>query len=235
MVEAYLFYSSLTLLAMSCLNLALSIFFRLKFHAVEGIPESLSANVFDKTFNVVNPYPESRKVIQKFLVALPILVFFVSFGFVLLAWKILEYGLALSLITLIVCLNLMVLEVAYEINQNAKIFINAVRCETEFGVGDLKVFQIVRKTLPRLSYYYLGLTILFVVLAVTLSFIWSSALWFIAWFIGLMLEASAVTGSVSWQAAVFLFALVVFIVQVFVWKIKGRLLEYLIELPAAED
>lgn len=233
--EAYLFYSSLTLLVMGCLTFVLSVFFRLRFHVVEGVPKSLSASVFNKTFNVLNPYPESRKVIHNFLVVLPVLMFFVSLGFVVVAWKIIEYGFALSLVVLIVCLNLMVLDVAYEISQNAEILIRAVRCDTSFGVGDLKVFQIVRKALPRLSNFYLGLTILFVVLAVTLGYIWSSALWFMAWFVGLMFEASAVTGPVGWEVAVFLFALVVFVIQVFVLRVKRRFLRYLVELPAGVD
>lgn len=235
MVEAYLFYSSLTLLAMGCVTLGLSIFFRLKFHAVSSVPKSLSASVFSKTFNVFNPYPERRKVIHNFLVALPLLVFFASLGFILSVWKLFEYGLMLSFFILIVSLNLMLFEVAEEIIQNTKIFINAVRCGASFGVGDLKVFQAVRKTLPRLSNYYLGLTIFFVVFAVILSYVWYSVLWFFARFIGFIVEASAVAGPVGWQVAGFLFTLTVVIIQILVWKIKGNLLSYLIELPAAED
>ena len=220
---------------MSCLTLALSIFFRLKSHAMNGVPKSLSVSVFSRTFNVFDPYPEHGRIIHSFLLVLPVLVSFACLGFVLIVWKIFEYGLMLSLVILIVCLNLLLVEVAHEVNQNSETFINAFRCGVGLGVGDLKIFQIVRRALPRLSNYYLGLTVLFVVFAVTLSYIWSAVLWFFVRFVGLILEVSAVTGSVGYQVAVFLFVLTVFFVQILVLKVKGNLLNYFIELPAAED
>ena len=231
MAEAYLFFSSLMLFAMGGLALALSIFFRLKFREINSIPKNLSANAFTKTFFVFNPFPEHRKIIHRFLVALPILVFFAGLGLILIVLKILEYSLLLSVIILIVCLNLIAIEVMPEIYKNANVFIKAFQVGTSLGVGDLKVFQVVRKALPRLSNYYLGLSILFIVSAVLLSYIWPSTIWLLIWFFALIGEAAVETGIVGWQVGIFLYALTFVIIQIFLLKLKDKLLSYLTESP----
>jgi len=228
LAETYLFYSSLTLFAMGCLTLVLSILFRLKYHRMNSPPRNLSANVFDKTFSVFNPYSERRRVIHNFLSALPLMVLLACLVFILFAWKVFESGLLLSLVLLIICLNLMLIEVASETYQNATIFIKAVNSKASLGVGDLKVFQILKKALPKLSNYYLALSFLFLTFAATLVYIWSSFLWFFAQFAGLILEVSGSTGIVSFQVAVVLFASVIVVIQIFIWQIKSKFLSHLL-------
>jgi hypothetical protein len=229
MAEAYLFYSSLTLLAMGCLTLVLSIFFRLKSRAMNSMPKNLSANVFNKTFIVFNPYSERTKIIHNLLSLLPILVFCACLGIVLVLFTILEYGFMLSFFVLIIGLNLMFLEHASEVYQNSETFIEAVQNGTKLGVGDLKVFQIVKSASPRISNYYLGLSVLFIALSAALPYIWSSALLFYALFVGSIFEVGLPTGIIAYQVAVFLFALIVVIFQILFRKIKGKLVSYLIE------
>lgn len=226
-MEGSIFYSSLTLFAMCCLALAISIFLRLKSRAINSLPKNLSANVFNKTFVVFNPYQEHRKIIHSFLLVFPIVVFFASMGLIL--WKILEYGLLLSFFTLIIGINLIVMEGASDAYQNSKTFIKAIQGGTSLGVGDLKVFKMIKKVMPKLSNYYLGLSIFFVASAVMLPYIWSSMLWFLAWFIDLILQVSAPTGVMSWQVAVFLFALILVAIQIFASAVKNKLLSHLME------
>ena len=110
LAETYLFYSSLTLVAMGCSTLVLSILFRLKHHWMKRLPRSLSANVFDKTFNVFNPYPDQRGIIHStnFISMLPAMIVVVAFTILIpLAWALVASGLVLSVILLITCLNLM--------------------------------------------------------------------------------------------------------------------------------
>jgi len=235
MAEIYLFYSSLTLFAMGCVALVLFLFFRLKYHGMNSYPKNLSANIFNKTFNVLDPYPERRKIIHSFLSAVPLIIFFTCFTFAILLWKIFEYGLLSSFFILLVCLNLMLMDVMSEIYQVTKIFIKAVRSGTSLGVGDIKAIQLLKRALPRLSNYYLVLSILFFVFAAMLGFIWSSMLWFFSQVIGLILEISATTGFMGFQVAVFLFALIVVVIQIFAWNIKNRFLRHLTELPSFGD
>jgi hypothetical protein len=226
MTEVYLFYSSLTLLAMGCLTLALSVLFRLKSHAINSLPKKVTPDVFDKTFVVFNPYPEHRKIIHNFLFVLPILVFAACLGLTLIAWKIFEYGFVSSLFVLIICLNFTMLEVAPETYQNTRMLIKAVQRGTSLGVGDLRALQTVKKALPKLSKYYLGLAILFLTFAATIDYVLPSTLWLLGQLFGLMLGVSAATGFIGWQIAILLFTLVVVVVQILVGKLKARFLSY---------
>lgn len=211
---------------MGCLAIALSIFFRLKSRALNGLPKNLSANVFDKTFVVFNPYSEQRKIIHGFLYIiflLLLLLVFTCLGFSVIVWKILESGLLLSLFILLIGLNLIIVEDAIEIYQNSNTFIKAVQGGTNLGVGDLKGFQILKNALPRITQYYLGLSILFMALSLAVPHIWSSALWFVARFMGSILEVAAPAGVLGYQVAVCLFALTLVIIQIFASKIKNKL------------
>ena len=129
----------------------------------------------------------------------------------------------------------MLVDVVSEVYQTTEIFIKAVRSGTSLGVGDIKAIQLLKRALPRLSNYYLVLSILFFVFATMLGFIWSSMLWFFSQVIGLILEISATTGFMSYQVAVFLFALIVVIIQILAWKVKNKFLRYLTELPSFGD
>lgn len=215
---------------MGCSTLVLSIIFHSKHRKMGHLPRNYSVNIFDKTFNIFNPYPEHRRTIHNFLSALPLIIVLASLVFIPFALKVFESGLLLSLVLLIICLNLMLIEVASETYQNAKIFIKAFNSKADLGAGDLKVFKTLERAMPKLSKYYLALSILFLTLAATLGYIWPSFLWFFAQLVRLLLEVSASTGSVIWfQVVVFLFALVVVVIQIFVWKIKSKFLSYLME------
>ena len=219
---------------MTCSTLVLSILFRLKSHRLNSLP-NLSANVFSKTFNIFNPYSGHRKTIQSFLSAFPLIVFLVSLVMALpwilvpLAFQVLGSSLLLSLVLLIICLNLMLIEVAFETYQNAKIFVEAFNNKADLGVGDLKVFQVLEGVVPKLSNYYLALSVLFLILAATLGYVWSSLLWFFAQVIGLILEFQAlIGGTIAFLVALFLFALMVTAIQFFVWKIRSKFIKHLL-------
>jgi hypothetical protein len=152
-------------------------------------------------------------------------------------WKVFEYGLVLSVALLVICINLMLTEVAYEAYQNAKIFVKAFNNKADLGVGDLKAFETLKRVIPKLSNYYLVLSILFLTSAVTLVYTWSSLLLFFAQVIGLIFEASKFIVSALGFAhvpevvallAVFLFVLMVTAFQIFIWKIKNRFLSHLL-------
>ncbi len=230
--EAYLFNSSITLFVMGCLALIITILFRLKSHELNGLPKNLSANIFSKNFVIFNPYSEQKKIIHNFLTFLPILVALISLGVALIVAKIFESGFMLSFIILIICLNLITFEDASDVYQNSKAFIKAIQRETDLGVGDIKVFKILKNATPRISNYYLGLAILFIASAAALPYIWSSIFWVLAQFTGLLLEAGASSGIfVAYLLPVFLLALTMFVIQIFAYKMKNKLSRYIIESP----
>lgn len=234
LAETYLFYSSLTLFAIGCLTLVLSMFFRLKHHGINSLLKNLSASVFDKTFNVFNPYPEHRKIIHSFLSSLALIVFLGSLVLTLFLLKLFQRGLLLSLVLLIICLNLMLLDFAFETHQIAKNFIKAVHDKASWGVGDLEVFQKLKRVMSKLSNYYLVLSIFFSASAVTLNHIWS-LLWLFVQPVGLLLEASALIGPLGWQVVVFQYVVALVIIQIFAWKTKEKVLNYILGPSSPES
>lgn len=215
---------------MSCLTLALSIFFRLKHRRVNSLLKNLSANVSDKTFNVFNPYPEQRKIISAralLMVIITLAPWFLAF-LVLLIYA-MSPGFLISLILLLICLHSIFTDLASETYQNAKIFIKSVHNNSGWGVGDLEVTQKLKRIMPRLSNYYLVLSVLFLTFAVTVDYISSSLLWLLFQPIVLIFEVSKATGVIGWQVAGLLYAaLVLVFLPWLAWKIKNKVLSYIV-------
>lgn len=228
LAETHLFYSSLVLFAMSCLTLVLCIFFRLKRHRINSLSKNVSANVFDKTFNIFNPYPEHRKIIHNFLRTLGVMINFAAMYVAFFMFKIIQFRILLSLVILLVCLHLMLLDFAAEIYQTYKIFIKAVHSKAGWGVGDLEVFQKLKSIMPKLSNYYLALSILFLTFAATLGYIWSSLLWLFFLPIGPIFEVSELTGVIGFLVAGLLYSAIVLIILILAWKIKSKVLSYIV-------
>ncbi len=238
LAETHLSYSSLMLFAMSYLTLALSIFFRLKHRKLNSLPMNLSANVFDKTFNIFNPYnpsipPKHRRIVQSYLPILDVIINLAPWILVPLVFLIyaMSSDFLISLILLLVCLHLMFVDFASETHQTSKNIIKAVHDEADLGVGDIELVQKLKRILPRLSNYYLVLSILFLTLAVTKNYIWSSLLWLFFQPIRLIFEVSELAGFLGWQVAVFLYGAIVFIVLTLAWKIKSKILDYMEGTP----
>lgn len=213
---------------MSCLTLALSIFFRLKHRKVNILLKNLSANVTDKTFSVYSPYPKRGKIIQNFLPTLAVIVNLAYLFLAFIAFIIYASGLLISLIILLTCFHLMFVDFASETFQTAKDFIKAAHDKAGMGVGDLEVIRKLKRIMPKLSNYYLFLSVLFLTLAVTKSYIWSSLLWLFLQPISVIFEVSELTGVIlSWQVAVLLYSAMVFIILVLASKIKSKVLSYI--------
>jgi len=233
LAETHLFYSSLTLVAMSCSTIVFFILFRLKCHQMNSLPGDLSANVYDKIFCVFDPYSERRKLIHNFLVIAyfsPLIIAFVSWYLAPLAffWLI-ESSLLLSVALLIFCINLMLLGTASETYQNARLFIKAFNNKADLGVGDLKVFQTLERVIPKLGNYYLALSILFLTVAATLGYIWYSLFWFFTRVIGLIFELQAlIGGAIAFPVSIFLFSLIFGVVLIFMRKIVSKILSHLL-------
>jgi hypothetical protein len=128
-----------------------------------------------------------------------------------------------------------VVEIAPEVYQNARIFTKAIQRKTSLGEGDLEVFQALKRTLSRLGDYYLGVSILFMASAATLSYVWPPVYdvyyalrqWLSAQIIGLTPEAGVLAHAQAlWMVMTFLFTIIVVFIQIIVWKARSKLLGY---------
>jgi len=137
MVDTFPFDTSfLVLLVMGCLSMVLSLSFYSKFRILGRISRKLSISVFDKTFNVFDPYPGRRKIIHRFIVLMPFLLMVGYFFLMFLILKTFEMGLVLGVTIFIICLGLMMVDEAYEIYVNSNVFVKAARNKANFFEGD---------------------------------------------------------------------------------------------------
>jgi len=226
-MEIYLFASAIVLFMIGVLALVISLMFRFKFRELEKLSKKLSANVFNRTFVIFSPYSETRKIIHSFLSIIPIIagisIFIISF---LLFRFIVGGGLLLTLFIILIGLDLVIIEDAVELYSNSKIFIKKLQSGGNLGVGDIKVVQVMKHALPKLSKYYLGISIVFIISAVFLPHIWSVILQSLIQFTNLIFNISSFAGIVGAFLVAFTIATIFAIVQRMASIIKDKLLSY---------
>ena len=167
-VEGAFFYSSLTMFVFGFFSVVFAFFFRRGFRRLKRVFGEPSVSVFDRTFNIFDPFPQSRRVVDTFLMAVPFLGL-AGMGVAFLVFvEVLVNGLLLSAILAIICLNLLFVDGAFEVYHDASVFLKASK-DRGFGEGDLKAFGVMKNALSRLSNYYVGLAVVFVVVGALLS------------------------------------------------------------------
>jgi len=226
-MEIYLFASAIVLFMIGVLALVISLMFRFKFRELEKLSKKLSANVFNRTFVIFSPYPETRKIIHSFLSIMPIIagisIFILSF---LLFRFIVGGGFLLTLFIILIGLDLVIIEDAVELYSNSKIFIKKLQSGGNLGVGDIKVVRVMKHELPKLSKYYLGVSMVLIISAVFLPQIWSVILQSLIQFTNLMFNISSFAGVVGSFLVAFTIAIIFAIVQRMASIIKDKLLSY---------
>lgn len=161
--EAAFLFSSLTMFAFGFLSVVLAVFFRRRFQRLKRVVGNPSASVFDRTFNIFDPFPESSKIIDSFLMAVPF-IGLAGLGVAFFVFvEVLVNGLLFSAVLAVICLNLLFVDGGFEVYHNAKVFLNTPK-DRGFGEGDLKVLRIMKNALSWLSNYYFGLAVVFIIL-----------------------------------------------------------------------
>ena len=145
------------------LSVVLAVFFRRGFQRLKRVFGDPSVSVFDRTFNIFDPFPESRRVVDSFLMAVPF-IGLAGMGLAFLVFvEILANGLLLSAVLAVICLNLLFVDGGFEVYHNATVFLKAPK-DRGFGEGDLKAFGVMKNALSWLSNYYVGLAVVFIIL-----------------------------------------------------------------------
>jgi len=121
-------HNFLALIAMGCLALALAIFFRLKQSRVNHLLKNLSPKIFDKSFNVFNPYPEHRKILHGFLSIWDIIIIWAALLTGSLVLIIYESGFLISFFLILFCINLMFIDLATKTCARAPVVIMEKFC-----------------------------------------------------------------------------------------------------------
>ena len=221
-MDSYLIYASTTLVVMGSIALALSIFLRLRLNRLKSLSRNSVASVFNKSFVVFDPY-EHKTIFHRLLAMLPFVPMILGFGAAVLLLEIIEAGLLLTLLVLVVALGLIVVEELPEVYAESKLLITAIQNGSSLGVGDMKLLQATKKLLPRLSYYYLGLSAFLLASAAILPVVWSSALWYFAVSFGLLLQGSTAHGLLTWTFGLLLYAAIVIVFVFLITRAKSRI------------
>ncbi|HYB93048.1 MAG TPA: hypothetical protein VED00_02785 [archaeon] len=129
----------------------------------------------------------------------------------------------------------MLIDVFSEVYQDASVFIKAVDAKADVGVGDVKAFQILKNAIPKLSNYYLILSISFFIFAFTIGYIWSSILWLFGYLVNFILEIGVPTGFIAYAVVTLIFVSLVAIIQILVNRVKNKFLTTITETPSFEE
>lgn len=220
-----LFGMILVLLLMGFLSLVLFLSLYLKSRAVRKLPKNLSITVFNKTFNIFNPYTAQRRIIEGSATGLLLLIISIVATFLLffVVAKIIEMDFLPSFIIFIICAALMTLDECFETYKNAGIFVRAIESGNGLGEGDLTVLSIVKKTLPKLEMYYLSLAIIFFASSVTLPYTMPIALLIFTRFVTALFELTAFGGILAYLYLIFLIAVVTTVIQIMVGKVRSKI------------
>ena len=231
-VDAYLVYASGALVVMGVVALVLSVVFRLRLGVLNDVSRGAEANVFNRTFVVFDPYVQ-KTVFHRLLSFLPFVPLVCGFGMAVLLLVIIDSGLLLTLLVSVMALSLIVVEESPEAYAESKMLVKAFQSKSNLGVGDIRLLKLTVGLLPKLSYYYLGLSVVLFGLAGVLPFVWTEFLWDFALFFGYIIQASITAGPATWLLAIALYAGLITAFVVVATIAKGRLFGHYAEAATA--
>jgi hypothetical protein len=211
-LDSYLLYASVALVIMGGVALVLAFVFRLRFKKLVAVSGNSVVSVYNRTFAVFDPYGQATTIFHRFLSLLPFVPLFLGFGMAVLLFVIIDSGLLLTLLVAIVGLTLIMVEESVEAYADSKLLVRAIEGGSQLGVGDIRLLSLMKRMLPRLARYYLGVAVFFFVGAVVLPFVWMQFLLSFAMLLGGLIQAAS-EGPVNWFLAIGLYvgALMVFV------------------------
>lgn len=148
---------------------------------------------------------------------------FISFILSLAAFALLGLGFGLSIFTILVGLNLIIMDDAFDAYKNSNIFIDANNKKSNLGFGDVEIFSALKVYTRRLSYYYLSIAVFLIVAAITLPYILDQATLIFAQLMAGILQLSSIAGFANWQFASILFATLVVLLEILIRKVRDRI------------
>lgn len=191
-MEPSLILSSAVLIGMGCAALVFSLTSSLRSKALRRLPQDLLPRVFSKTFNVFEPYLESRKTIGSHAGLAVFMAIYGSWIAVTFSvFKAFELGGILSCIIFVLCAGLLMIDETFELNKNAALLAKAVRGRRGLAKGDMEVLKLVKSSLPRLSIYHMFLAVVFFASAIAIQEIVETVFLASAWIASVVVALSA--------------------------------------------
>ena len=209
---------------MMLVSLVLFFVFRRKFYCLSVFGSRVYPEVYDKSFTVFNPYSEVS-VFHRFIVLIPIVVWYSVMLLLYFFFAALKSGLILPIVLGIVCLNMLPLDVAFEIYGISTVFMRALQRGVKFGVGDIEVLKKLNRVLRKVSDYCLGLSIFFLIAGLLLPAIWYQLFSGFSSFVSSFPDFSSF-GLAGIPLLVFLIAVMFVFVGFLASMVKGRIFKF---------
>ena len=220
----------LILFAIGCFSLLLALFFYLKFRALQQVSANSSINVYNKTFNVISPYPGHRLSMHGAALLVPFALVF-AILVATAALKIFEMGLAISVVAFLIWLSLLMVDSAIDMYKSANVFLKAFEDKVDLGKGDLVALFFLKKIMPRLSAYYLLIAVGFFIFSFVSPQIVPRVLYLFSQSVGPILAVPAFLGIAGAYAGPLAVAIVTVILVITGGAIKNRILGSVPAMP----
>ncbi len=221
MIQIQVTVSIIILIVLGGVSILLSTLFDRKSRALNKLSQRINLNVFDKTFNILNPYAPTQKTINS-VMFWPIAIMVLFAVFAITFAKLFETGIALGFVILIGSISLMMVDEAIEMNSTANLFSKALAARTGFGKGDVVALDLLRKTMPKLRKYYVLLAAVFIVSAMVLPYILQLAVNALTETMGTVMATTSILGVISPYLSLLVFAVIVTIIAVTAGKIRTK-------------
>jgi len=115
--------------------------------------------------------------------------------------------LLLALLVVVVSLGLMTVGESFEAYTESKLLIKAVKNGDRLGMGDLRLLEVTKMILPRLTSYYVVLAVFLFVLAAVFPFAWADFLLYSVMLFGFAIQVGSIGGLAGWMVSLGLYAL----------------------------
>jgi thiol:disulfide interchange protein len=96
-------------------------------------------------------------------------------------------------------------------------------------MGDLRLLEVTKMILPRLTFYYVVLAVFMFVLAAVFPFAWVDVLLYSMMLFGFAIQMGSIGGPAGWMVSLGLYALIIVGLLVLVTLVKNRLFGYRLE------
>jgi hypothetical protein len=228
LVDSYLLYASGALAAMGVVASVLAFVFRMRLRKLTAVSRNAEATVFSRTFMVFDPF-EKKTILHRFLPLFMMMPFIGAMVLGVMLLLLVSSGLLLALLVVVVSVGLMTVGESFEAHTESKLLIRAMKNGDRLGTGDIRLLEVTKMILPRLTFYYVVLAAFLFVLAAVFPFAWTDVLLYSTILFGFAIQMGSIGGPAGWMVSLGLYALIIVGLQVLVTLVKNRLFGYRLE------
>jgi hypothetical protein len=234
LVESYLLYASVVLTAMGVVASGLAFIFHMRLKKLTVISRNAEATVFNRTFTVFDPY-EKKTILHRFLPLFMTVPFIGAMGLGIVLLVLVSSGMLLAILVVVLSIGLIATSESFEAHSESKLLIRAMENGNKLGTGDIRLLEVTKMILSRLTSYYVGLAAFLFALAAVFPIFWSNMLLYFTQSIGLLIQISTILGPAGWLIGLALYGSIIAVLLIVIAAAKNRLFGYRIGLSDTEQ